>query len=55
MIPLFLYTKIKVATQKDRIFESVVFVFDSCELSILFLFILNSQLLFDQNSLREFE
>ena len=26
MIPLFLYTKIKVATQKDRIFESVVFV-----------------------------
>ena len=54
MIPLFLYIKIKVATQKDRIFESVV-LSDSCELSILFRFRSDSQTLFDQISLENFE
>ena len=51
-----LYIKIKVATQTDRIFESVVFVLsDSCELSILFRFRSDSQTLFDQISLENFE
>ena len=49
-----LYIKIKVATRERARFESIVLL-DSCELSILFVFVLILKFCFDQISSREFE